>query len=248
MPDNTKIEWCHATFNPWVGCEKVSAACDHCYAEGWAKRTGHPELWTGTRRRTTEAYWRGPLKWNATAAAAGVRRRVFCASLADVFDEKVPDEWRADLWTLIATTPHLDWLLLTKRPQNIGAMLPVRWGAGWPNVWLGTTAEDQEHLALRRSYLLYVAAAVHFLSCEPLLGRLWLPSPDTYGHSLDWVICGGESGPSARTMEVTWARALRDECADLGIAFFMKQMTKKAPIPPDLMVREFPKMKETRAA
>ena len=240
MAEHSRIEWCHATFNPWLGCDKVSPACDHCYAEGWAKRTGQAALWNGERRRTTEAYWRGPLKWNAEAAAKGERRRVFCASLADVFDDQVPDEWRADLWTLIAATPHLDWLLLTKRPQNIGCMLPIGWGEGWQNVWLGTTAENQEQLALRRSHLLYIPAFVHFLSCEPLLERVWLPSLDTYWHSLKWIICGGESGPGAREMNPDWARSLRDECAEMGIAFFLKQMTKKAPIPADLMVRQFP--------
>ena len=96
MGENTAISWCHHTFNPWVGCTKVSAACDHCYAESWAKRSGHPELWRGARRRTTAENWRQPLKWNRNAEAAGERRRVFCASLADVFDNQVPEQWRWD--------------------------------------------------------------------------------------------------------------------------------------------------------
>jgi protein gp37 len=143
MAETSKIEWTDATFNPWVGCTKISPACDHCYAEGWAKRAGNPELWQGERRRTSVANWRMPVKLNAKAMAEGRRRRVFCASLADVFDNQVPAEWRADLWALIRATPMLDWQLLTKRPQNIARMLPANWGKGWPNVWLGTTVENQ---------------------------------------------------------------------------------------------------------
>jgi protein gp37 len=183
LPDGTSLPG--FSFNPWVGCTKISPACDHCYAEGWAKRTGSPELWQGERRRTTESYWRQPLKWNREAAAAGVRRKVFCASLADVFDNQVPADWRADLWAYIAETPNLDWLLLTKRPQNIAEMLPVMdstkpgykpWNERWPwhNVWLGTTVENQEEADRRIPHLLSVPARVHFLSCEPLLGAIKL--------------------------------------------------------------------------
>lgn len=179
MAERTEISWADATFNPWVGCTKVSAACDHCYAESWAKRSGHPELWTGERRRTSSSNWQQPIKWNRAAAAAGVRRRVFCASLADVFDNQVPAEWRGDLWRLIEATPHLDWLLLTKRPQNIAKMLPPFIGVNsaffyrpwpWPNVWLGTTVENQVEADRRIPQLLAAPAAVRFLSCEPLLG------------------------------------------------------------------------------
>jgi protein gp37 len=238
MADNTKIEWCDATFNPWVGCQKVSPACDHCYAEGWAKRTGQSSLWAGIRRRTTPDNWRQPIKWNHEAERLGVRKRVFCASLADVFDNKVPPEWRHDLFRLIGSTPSLDWLLLTKRPQNIAKMLPSDFVlAGRPphNVWLGTTVENQAEANRRIHHLRAVPAAVRFLSCEPLLDLI---VPDLTG--VAWVICGGESGGGARKMQPMWARALRDDCAAEGVAFFMKQMTKKAPIPDDLMVREFP--------
>lgn len=181
MAANSKIEWCHHTFNPWVGCTKVSPACDHCYAESWAKRTGQAHLWAGDRRRTSASYWRQPLKWDRAAAATGQRPRVFCASLADVFDNQVPADWRIDLWVLIAQTPHLDWLLLTKRPQNIGKMLPgscveqlvgrdLPWP--WPHVWLGTTAENQNEADRRIPHLLATPAAVRFLSAEPLLGPI----------------------------------------------------------------------------
>jgi protein gp37 len=242
MAENTAIEWATHTFNPWTGCTKVSPACDFCYAEAWAKRAGRPELWQGERKRTTEAYWRQPLKWDRAAQAAGRRDRVFCASLADVFDNQVPERWRDDLWHRIEQTPNLDWLLLTKRPQNIAKMLPGArigtrpWGDGWPNVWLGTTVENQAEAERRIPHLLAVPAAVHSLSCEPLLEDL--TGIDLTG--IDWVIVGGESGPKARPMQEAWAESLRDQCRAAGVAFFMKQMARKAPIPERLMIREFP--------
>lgn len=241
MAENSKIEWTDHTFNPWVGCTKISPACDHCYAEAWAKRAGTPELWTGERRRTTTANWRQPIKWNKAASAAGIRQRVFCASLADVFDNQVPNEWLIDLWGLIQDTPHLDWLLLTKRPQNIAKLRPPTMP---PNIWIGTTVESQDEYLKRVPFLLSTPAAVHFLSCEPLLEQVWLAKQGTYWFPLDWVICGGESGGHARTMDAAWARRLRDQCAERGVAFFMKQMTRKAPIPDDLMVRQFPQVQK----
>ncbi len=240
MGENSKIEWTDHTFNPWVGCTKVSPACDNCYAENWAKRTGSPELWAGERRRTAVSNWRKPRAWNDDAGYRGVRARVFCASLADVFDNQVPSAWRKDLFDLIAGTQYLDWLLLTKRPQNIAKMLPEAWGDGWPNVWLGTTVENREEAKRRVPLLLSVPAAVRFLSCEPLLEPV-MPFLKVRGEVVDWIICGGESGAHAREMNPRWARDLRDGCHLAGVAFFMKQMTKKEPIPDDLMVREFPR-------
>jgi len=242
MAENSKIEWCDHTFNPWVGCTKISPACDHCYAENWAKRTGQAALWMGDRRRTSFDNWHKPLLWNHRAKVAGTRHRVFCASLADVFDNQVPEGWRADLWALIADTPSLDWLLLTKRPQNIYKMLPPTWCAdGWPNVWLGTTVENQQEADRRIPYLRAIQATVRFLSCEPLLDPIW---PDLTG--IHWVIAGGESGGGARVMAPDWARSLREQCAMADVPFFMKQMggtvkAKMTPIPGNLMAREFPR-------
>ena len=244
MAERTKIEWTDHTFNAWTGCTKVSPACDHCYAEAWSKRSSLVQWGNHPRRRTSESYWRQPIKWNRNAEAAGVRRKVFCCSLADVFDNQASPHWRVDLFRLIGVTPWLDWLLLTKRPQNIAKMLPpdyVLSGNPPRNVWLGTTIENQDECRQRLGHLLSVPAVVHFLSCEPLLGSLRLPSHDTYWYPINWVIVGGESGAGARTMDPGWARSLRDDCAEMGIAFFMKQMTRKAPIPDDLMVREFPR-------
>ena len=234
MGADTRIEWCDSTFNPWVGCTKVSPACDHCYAESWAKRTGQADLWQGQRRRTSAANWRQPVKWDREAGRAGKRAKVFCASLADVFDNQVPEQWRADLWALIAATPNLDWLLLTKRPQNIAKMLPFNWGDGWPNVWLGTTVENQAEADRRIPHLLAVPARIRFLSCEPLLGPLqldrWLElgGLDTdrglANPGIDWVICGGESGPGARQFYAPWVRSIVRQCKAAGAAVFMKQL------------------------
>jgi protein gp37 len=171
-------------------------------------------------------------------ARACRRRRVFCASLADVFDNQVPPEWRADLWLLIRETPELDWQLLTKRPQNIARMLPSDWSDGYPNVWFGATTENQEEFDRRWPILARIPAIVRFVSYEPAIGLLTLTPSN--GHLPDWVICGGESGSHSRMMEPAWARSMRDQCRDLGVPFFMKQMTGKAPIPSDLMVRQFP--------
>lgn len=265
MGANSKIEWCHHTFNPWVGCTKISAACDHCYAEGWAKRSGHSELWAGERRRTTSANWQQPVKWDAAAKTAGERHRVFCASLADVFDNQVPTRWRDDLWFLIDRTPHLDWLLLTKRPQNIEKFLPdvrtgiLSWESGWSNVWLGATAENQEEWDRRLPELCAVPARVHFASVEPMLGDIDCgnafdgPPEDSPYQPISWVICGGESGPGARQMNLAWLRSLRDQCASAGVPFFAKQLGSATGFnlhdrkggnwnewASDLRVREFP--------
>lgn len=243
MAETSKIEWTDATFNPWVGCTKVSPACDLCYAEGWAKRSGAPELWKGVRRRTTDAYWKQPLKWNAESPRKyGRRTRVFCASLADVFDNQVPSEWRDALWNLIDKTPSLDWLLLTKRPQNIAKRLPTSNGWPWPNVWLGVTVENQEEADRRIPILMNLPASRRFLSCEPLLGPvdLWSPryqNPNggltgavtSWAGGVDWVIAGGESGPGARASHPDWFRDLRDQCAAVGTPFLFKQWGEYGP-------------------
>jgi protein gp37 len=238
MGENSKIEWCDHTFNPWIGCQKVSPGCDHCYAETMMDRRYHRVQWGphGKRMRTSPAYWRKPLQW--ARAANGNRQKVFCASLADVFDNKAPGGARDDLWALIRATPELDWMLLTKRPENIVRMLPADWGAGWFNIWLGTTCEDQEHFDRRWPILRDVPAVIRFISYEPALGPLVIGEARP-----DWIICGGESGAGdcTRFMEPAWARSVRDECGCAGVAFFMKQMTRKRLIPADLLVRQFPR-------
>lgn len=219
----TKIEWATHTFNPWVGCTKVSPACDHCYAESWAKRSGMVQWGNHPRRRTSEANWRKPLKWDAEAARKGERPRVFCASLADVFDNQVSAQWRSDLFALIEDTPHLDWLLLTKRPQNIAGMIWPKWDAGLPrNIWLGTTAEDERHYRQRWAHVAAVPAAVRFLSYEPALGPLGDLDLGRVG-APDWIISGGESGAHDRPAHPDWFRDARDQCAAAGIPYLHKQ-------------------------
>ena len=244
MGENSKIEWCHHTFNPWWGCTEVSAACDFCYARTWAKRFGKGDLWKGERQIASPETWKAPIKWNAAARDAGVRKRVFCASMADVFDNQALGEWRKELFRTIRQTPNLDWLLLTKRPQNIHKMLYAAIGTAdlrsWKNVWVGTTTENQEEYDRRYEHLSRIEANVRFISYEPALGPLSIlrrqPLPN-------WVIAGGESGPKARPSDPRWFYELRDECAGLGVNFFMKQMTergKKVVIPGELLVREWP--------
>jgi protein gp37 len=260
MAANSRIEWTDHTFNPWWGCTKVSPGCAHCYAEALDHRlydrTGRGHWGSGRARMpASESVWSQPVQWNRKAAQAQRRDRVFCASMADVFDDEVPPAWRARLWQLIRDTPALDWQLLTKRPQNIRRFLPANWGDdGWPNVWLGTTVEDQQRADERVPRLLEVPARVRFLSCEPLLGEVdlsaWLPvmhgevcgwgfHPLAHAKILDgggvdidihWVIAGGESGRGARPMHPQWARSLRDQCAASGVGFFFKQWGEWQPI------------------
>jgi protein gp37 len=230
MAKNSSIEWTHHTFNPWWGCVKVSPACKHCYAESWAKRVGLA-VWgpKSPRRFFSDAHWNEPVKWNRDATAEGQRRRVFCASMADVFEARRDlSEPRERLWALINATPELDWLLLTKRPDRILRCIPWQRDSYPHNVWLGTTAENQLWLDKRTPYLLeHHWAPVLFLSCEPLLGALdvarYLPEAGKHARSLDWVIAGGESGAKARPMNPTWARDLRDQVTASGAKFHFKQ-------------------------
>lgn len=254
MTENTKIEWCDHTFNPWEGCTKVGPGCDNCYAETRNARFagGIATNWGpgAPRRRTSAANWRKPLAWNAAHAEFfaqhGRRQRVFCASLADVFDNEVDSQWRRDLFDIIELTPNLDWLLLTKRIGNVVRMLPSHDWAGRGNVWLGATIVNQEEADRDIPKLLDVPARVRFLSMEPLLGpvnieRHLLSTYDKASHDsqmlpglpcddkLDWVIVGGESGPGARPMHLNWARSLRDQCAAAGVPFLFKQWGEWAP-------------------
>ncbi|RQQ19693.1 DUF5131 family protein [Burkholderia stagnalis] len=203
MSENTNIEWCDHTFNPWEGCQKVGPGCDHCYAETRNARFGGGTAvnWGpgAPRRRTSPANWRKPISWDAAHAeffvTHGRRQRVFCASLADVFDNAVADAWRADLFDLIWNTPHLDWLLLTKRIGNAGPMITralelagrgVNTPWPWSNVWLGATIVNQEEADRDIPKLLAVPARVRFLSMEPLLGPVNLPRVDFHCD-----VCGG---------------------------------------------------------
>lgn len=241
MAELTNIEWCDHTFNPWTGCEAISPGCKGCYAAGWAKRAGRD---FAERRRTKT--WRDPVKWNERHAeffeAHGRRQRVFCASLADVFDNQVPEAWRDELIGLIVDTPHLHWLLLTKRIGNVPKMLKPEAWEHLQHVWLGATVVDQAEAERDVPKLLQVPARVRFLSIEPMLGPisfdgLFASARVNDGtnalEALDWVICGGESGPGARPMHPEWARSLRDQCQAAGVPFLFKQWGEWCPRGPE---------------
>lgn len=231
LSDGSSIEWTDYTFNPWWGCTRVSPACANCYAEALAKRFGYQWGKTADRRFFEAPHWAAPLKWDRRAERDGVRRKVFCASMADVFEDREDtNAWLGRLWFTVESTRHLDWLLLTKRPENIMRLTPPWWHRDWPaHVWVGTTVEDQQRADERIPHLLAVPAPVRFLSVEPMLGPVTLPSAAfgagrlNSGRRIDWVICGGESGPGARPMGPEDARQLRDQCAESGVPFFFKQ-------------------------
>lgn len=259
MGTRTGIEWAHHTFNPWWGCVKVSEACRHCYAEGIARRFGDDHWGPGSRRRFFgDEHWEKPYQWDRAAERRGTRRRVFCASMADVFELLPPghpdafaiNDARRRLRQVIHDTPKLDWMLLTKRPENaLEAVFGHEWFRARRNVWLGVTVEDRRTATERLPYLVTVPAAVRFVSCEPLLEHVELTRVESryapFGHfdalragawserygfvnhsntyPLDWVIAGGESGAGARPTSPQWMRSLRAQCAQADVPFFFKQ-------------------------
>ena len=224
---------------------KVGPGCDHCYAEADFDKRRHVVKWGAgqARKRTAPSTWALPVRWNAEAERLGVRYRVFCASLADVFDNDVEREWRDDLATLILNTPHLDWLLVTKRIGNAGRMFGEMFMDGTSdNVWLGATITSQTDADRDIPKLLKVPARVRFLSMEPLLGPVDLRDPPNdigeprysyldadLDNRIHWVIVGGESGPNARPMHPDWVRSLRDQCVAAGVPFLFKQWGEWAP-------------------
>lgn len=252
MGETTSIAWCNMTFNPWIGCEKVSSGCKNCYAsvDTYARVSasrGLP-LWGpgSTRHRTSKDNWKNPRRWNKAARAARLaaeakgepyeRPRVFCASLCDVFEGRADlDPWRADLWGLIEECDELDWMLLTKRPENIQAMVPERWRAGLPeHIWIGTSVEGQDAANERIPHLAQVRARIRFLSCEPLLGPVNIgllgTCPQAWGYGyrpvadlIHLIIIGGE-GNGGRRCDIAWIRDLVTECRDAGVAPFVKQL------------------------
>ncbi|MCZ7547401.1 MAG: phage Gp37/Gp68 family protein [Anaerolineae bacterium] len=236
MGETTNISWTDATWNAWYGCRKVSQGCKHCFAEREMTRFGK-DFHTVTRAADRTFY--APLRWKEG-------RKVFAASWSDFLIEEA-DPWRAEAWDIIRQTPHHTYLILTKRPERLEDCLPADWGAGWANVWLGVSTENQEWADRRIPLLLDVPAAVHFVSAEPLLGGIdlqtWLPprfadlpTDVAWGVShpvptVGWVIVGGESGPRRRQMDMAWARWLRDQCVAAGVPFFFKQASALRPRP-----------------
>lgn len=271
MGKTTEIGWTHHTFNEAWGCTEVSPGCDNCYARTLSSRYGH-NVWgkDGGRRTFGPKHWAEPLKWNTAAEDAGERRRVFCNSMADWADaHPLMVSLLSPLFKLIKLTPHLDWLLLTKRHSRIARSLPEDWGDGYPNVWLGVSVENQEWADRRIPELLKVPAAVRFLSCEPLLGPIdlnkigagpWSDSLNGWrldsggvaasspAPMLDWVIVGGESGPGHRPMELEWLTSLAEQCGIAGTSCFVKQDSGSKPgkqgrIPDEIwQLKQFPEV------
>lgn len=220
MSDKTLIAWTNHTFNIAWGCTKISPGCKNCYADDLSTFRGH-HVWgpSAPRRVFAEKHWREPLKWNDAAQRAGQRARVFCSSMCDNFeDHPTIVEELAKLWPLIRRTPWLDWQLLTKRAERIRLSLPADWGAGYENVWLGVSIENNDY-AERADFLRDVPAVVRFVSYEPAIGPL--DRLDLAG--LDWVIYGGESGGKRRPEDKQWARDMYARCQAAGVAFFHKQ-------------------------
>lgn len=253
MAEVTSIAWTDHTFSPWWGCTKIESpnpegsACDNCYAATQANRYGF-EVWgkDADRRSLSDDHWRKPLRWNRLAGEDGRPHLVFCASMGDVFEHRVPDDLgplRERLWDLIDQTPNLIWQLLTKRPEWVPSMVPRPWMRGaWPErVWMGVTVESEPFARIRMPRLAKIPAPITFLSMEPLLGDVDLTRyPD-----VRWIIVGGESGSPRRDLDLDAARRLRDYSAARGIPFFFKQTSafkSGTPGPEDLMVREFPEL------
>lgn len=270
MGQNSKIEWCDHTFNPWYGCTKVSAGCANCYAETMMSKRFKKVVWGKGQARilTDVANWKLPIRWDKKASTANIRAladgfknaykaftpdwknervkfnrpKVFCSSLADIFDEEVSDDWRYRLFALIQQTQNLDWLVLTKRPKNalrfIREYLDKIVGSKtiFSNLWIGTSVENQAAADARIPLLLQIPAAKRFLSMEPLLGPVdfyktsasmpaknhpWRNAPILT--DIDWVIVGGESGKQARPMHPEWVRSIRNQCQSANVKFFFKQ-------------------------
>lgn len=245
MAEFSKISWTDGTFNPWIGCTRVSPGCQNCYAENLMDaRYGRVKWGPGNPRSRTKT-WGDPVRWNRQAAKDGVRKKVFCASLADWLDDGVPDEWRADLLSLVFSCESVDWLMLTKRPENFANLVGrasmflsksaedsekmMRWsvGAWFPdNVWFGVTAENQEWWDRRVPILESIPAALRWVSYEPALGELIIPDDTT----VEWLIIGGESeqGSLAREFKLEWAANPIMDCRRLGVTPFMKQVGSNA--------------------
>ena len=263
MGEETRISWAHDTFNPWWGCVEVSPACDHCYARTLSNRWGF-DVWgkDAPRRFFGDKHWNDPIRWNEKAEKAGERRRVFCASMADVFEDRRDlDPWREKVWDVIEKTPWLDWMLLTKRPEAISRLIRPAWKENpRKNVWLGTTTENQRRADERIPLLFETPAAVYWVSAEPLLGpidfgKFW--KSGSIAHGIDWVIVGGESGAGARKMDAAWARDVLAQCRKAGASYHFKQKGEilakemgckdkagKDPSewPQEFQVQEFPKV------
>lgn len=245
---DTLIGWADHTHNFWIGCTQVSPGCDNCYAKAWAERFFPDETYWGAqaqRRRTSNSHQ--PRNWNKLNPMGGRGprlQRVFSQSLGDFFDNHVPEQWRHEAWKVIAECNQMEWLLLTKLPQNIYRMLPKDWSDWnkWGHVRLGFSAENQQELERRTEAMLVRYPITHhllpFISLEPLLAHVQPSIAGLHYDNLSWLIVGGESGPSARPFNPYWIETLLEFCQqeqahalatealpyrELAVALFVKQ-------------------------
>lgn len=264
---NTKISWCDHTFNPWIGCTKVSPACDNCYAEQIASRFKMVQWGNHKRVLTSEKYWDQPLRWNKQSKCKHdawlrfkeqysglsdeqliskgfikpVKPKVFCGSMCDWLDNQVPIDWLSDLMDLVARTSYLNWLMLTKRPDQYFKRVSESCTYGRiltsytppSNVWLGITICNQKEADRDIPKLINIPAKKHFLSIEPMLGAIDISA---YIKNIDWVIVGGESGRGARPMHPEGVRSIRDQCQAAGVPFFFKQWGEYVPYEWDIQL------------
>lgn len=223
--ENSNIAWTDHTFNPWIGCTKVSPLCDNCYAEEQNLRFGHDNWGAGKERRRTKT-WGNPIKWDAAAEKEGKPAKVFMASMADFFDNEVNPEWRDDAWNIVRDCINLDWIILTKRLPNVPKMLPPDWGPAYRHVTLCASMGNQDEIDRDYSRLLALKESHGFarvgISAEPLLEEVSLHKV-MFSGLLDWLIVGGESGPNRRPFEIKWAEKLARECDVYNVPFFFKQ-------------------------
>jgi protein gp37 len=240
----TKIEWCEKVWNPVTGCTKVSTGCKNCYAERLFRRVYSGRKFTDVQchpeRLDQPLHWRKP-------------RMVFVNSMSDLFHEKILTDFVESVWQIMERCPQHVFQILTKRPYDMMEVLDTTIYRGTEdrnditaNVWLGVSVENQETAAERIPLLLQTPAAVRFVSCEPLLN--WVVFNKADMEHIDWVICGGESGPRCRPMELKWAYLIKQMCKNTKTPFFMKQLggwpdkrSKLEDLPPDLRIREYPK-------
>ena len=232
----SKIEWTTYTFNPWTGCSKIGEGCRNCYAETYARRWGLEWGVNARREVMSEAYWRQPLSWDRSAERHRRIQTVFCGSLCDVFEHaphSVLNSERTQLWRLIDATPHLYWLLLTKRPVNIPYMTPDSWKALPPgNVGFGVSAWNELSAVAMWSTLAGMLReafvrqpSLKFISLEPLLGHVDIQTLcDATDEVPDWIIVGGESGRRARPFDLSWGMEIIETCTRLGVPVFIKQI------------------------
>lgn len=251
MAENSKIEWCDHTVNLWWGCEKVNAGCKNCYAEYFSDVRYKNNYWRSPKRKRIKSAFSDLDKYQRQAEKAGIKLKIFCGSMMDIFEDNKPLEnpteefsstfdLRFRLWVDIYNGKYenLIFLFLTKRPQNIMIQLPMNWlNTPSSNIWLGTSISDQETSNLFVKRLSAYKGANLFLSIEPQVGSI--DSIDLT--DISWVIQGGESGPKKRPFDINWAYAMKAICKSDNISYFFKQIDKVQQIPEDLKIQEFPK-------